>query len=153
MTAAPAAAALPFHGGIIGSTSPELHVDPLGFDLVWFGDRPLTWSQGAFARLRGGMQQTQLAIGPEVALGLNPGRFAVVPYAPVGFHLLQLDRYGGAWDGAVGSPLVEAGVAPCRFWQEVPCLSLSAVAERDLRFGPAPDTTQITLLVGAGVGF
>jgi hypothetical protein len=153
VTAAPAAASLSFHEGIIGNSSVEFGTKPLRFDLHWFGEDPWTWSWGAFARARGGVEQAQLALGPELAIGLNPARYAVVPYGRVGLHLLQLDRYQGAWDGAVGSPLVEGGLASCRFGEELPCWTLSAVAERDLRFGPAPDTTQISVLLGAGVGF
>ncbi len=153
VTAAPAAGAVSFHEGVIGNASAELGAKPLSFDLHWFGNDPWTWSYGLFARARAGTDQAQLALGPEVAVGLNPGRYAVVPYGRVGLHLVQIDRYQGAWDGAVGTPLVEAGLVSCRFWHEVPCLGLSAVLERDLRFGPAPDTTQITLLLGGGVGF
>lgn len=151
--AAPDAVAVSYHQGVIGTASVTLGNEPLDFDLHWFGEGPFTWSWGAFARARGGWEQAQLALGPELAFGLNPGRYAVVPYGRVGLHLLQVDRYRGAWGGAVGSPLAEAGIASCKFWQEVPCLTISGVIERDLRFGPAPDSTQLTLLAGAGVGF
>ncbi|MFH1463131.1 MAG: hypothetical protein ABIO70_01980 [Pseudomonadota bacterium] len=153
LTAAPAAAALSFHEGVIGSSSVTPGVGPFDFELNWFGEKPLVWAWGAFARIRAGLEQAQAALGPEFVLGLNPDRYAVVPYARIGVHLLQLDRYQGAWGGGAGSPLVEVGVASCRFWHEVPCLGLAAVAERDLRLGPAPDSTQLTFLVGAGVGF
>jgi hypothetical protein len=153
VTAAPDGGAVSYHQGIIGSSSASIGVKPLDLDIHWFGEGPVTWSWGAFARARAGREQAQLALGPEFAVGLNPGRFAVVPYGRVGVHLLQVDRYQGAWAGAVGSPLAEAGIASCKFWQELPCLTLSAVIERDLRFGPAPDSTQLTLLAGGGVGF
>jgi hypothetical protein len=153
VTEAPQAFAVSFHEGVVQSASADLRVDPLDLDIHWFGDGVFTWSWGGFVRARGGSEQAQLAAGPEIAAGLNPGRYALVPYGRVGLHLLQLDRYQGEWGGAVGSPLAELGVASCRFGHEVPCITLSAVAERDLRLGPAPDSTQLTLLAGAGVGF
>ncbi len=153
VTAAPDAVAVSYHQGVIGSSSVTIGTKPLDFDLHWFGEGPITWSWGAFARARAGREQAQLAVGPELALGLNPGRYAVVPYGKIGVHLLQLDRYRGQWGGGLGTPLAELGLVSCRFWQEVPCISLSGVVERDLRFGPAPDSTQITILAGAGVGF
>ncbi len=153
VTAAPDAFALSYHQGVIASSAVDIGAKPLDLEIHWFGDGPVTWSYGAFVRARGGAAQAQLALGPEAAIGLNPGRYPVVPYARLGVHLAQLDRYQGTWGGAVGSPLAEAGLVSCRFWHEVPCLGLSAVIERDLRFGPAPDSTQLTLLAGAGVGF
>jgi len=153
VTAAPDAVALSYHLGVIGTASVSLESKPVDLDIHWFGEGPFTWSWGAFARARAGREQAQLALGPEFAFGLNPGRYPLVPYGRVGVHLLQVDRYRGTWAGAVGSPLAEAGIASCEFWQDVPCLTLSAVIQRDLRFGPAPDTTQLTLLAGAGVGF
>ncbi len=153
VTAAPQALSVSYHTGSIPSGSATIGTKPLDLDIHWFGEGPFTWSWGAFARARAGPEQAQLAAGPELAFGLNPGRYAVVPYGRVGLHLVQVDRYQGAWGGAVGSPLAEAGLVSCRFWQELPCLGVSALIERDLRFGPAPDSTQLTLLAGAGVGF
>jgi hypothetical protein len=151
--ATPDGVAASFHQGVIGNPSAELQTEPVHVDLHWFGEGPLTWSYGAFARVRVGSEQAQLALGPEAAVALNPDRFPLVPYAKLGFHLLQIDRYRGDWGGGVGSPLAELGVVSCRFWHDVPCLSLSGVVERDLRLGPAPDSTQVTLMAGAGVGF
>jgi hypothetical protein len=153
VTAAPAAVSLSFHEGAIPTAELTTGARLRDTEYHWFGDGPLTWCWGAFARVRAGLEQAQIAAGPEIAAGLNPERSAVVPFVRVGVHLLQVDRYRGVWGGAVGSPLAEVGLASCRFWHDVPCMSLSAVIERDLRFGPAPDTTQVTLLAGAGVGF
>jgi hypothetical protein len=149
----PDGVAASFHQGVIGSSSADVGLEPLELDIHWFGDRPITWSYGAFARARLGGQQGQLAIGPEAAVALNPGLYPVVPYAKLGVHLAQIDRYRGAWGGGLGSPLAELGIVSCRFWHDVPCLSLSGIIERDLRLGPAPDSTQLTLMAGAGVGF
>ena len=149
----PWAVAASAHTGVIPSAEVHPRRPFPQFDVYWFGDSTFTWSWGTFVRARGGPEQAQVAAGPEIALGLNPGRYPVAPYARLAVHALQVDRFRATWGGAIGSPLAEVGLANCMLGEDVPCVTLAAVGEYDLRFGPAPSTPHLALLAGLGVGF
>lgn len=72
-------------------------------------------------------------------------------YARAGFSLLQLGNDRGHLAASAFSPMIELGTVWMLGHEDVPYYTLSAFAERDVRFTEAPGQTFFGLLLGGGL--